>query len=140
MTHPSLDKTTVSCLFQSRYMSVELCVRLESVSKNSFENANSYYLQLECFDFQDYVAKEVRVRWASKISKRCPNLLKILNLQVTKESFERDLVNVHLVSKLPNVSFVSLDFSHFSDFVMLTLADIKKLKSLEFTTDSVPSN
>jgi len=131
------DDATLSCLFQPRYMSFELCVRLESISKIFLENARRYYRQLERFDFQDSSSKEDRVKWASKIYHCCPNLREIINLRVNKDSFDDDVMNFHFVSKMPSVSHVGVDFQHVSESVMLTLSDMKNLNSLELVSERI---
>jgi len=77
------------------------------------------------------LAKEGQVKWASKISKRCLNVQKILNLPVSKECLESDVLNFQFISKMSNVSNVSVNFQHFSPVVLMILADMGNLSRLE---------
>jgi len=132
MTDSLIDDNILSCLFQPRYMIFDLCVRLENVSKPFLESAHRFYRQLEQFDFNDYLVKENRVKWANKIVKCCPNLKRISNLPVHKTSFDQDALNFQFVGKLPSVSFLSINATHFSPIVVLSLTDMEKLASVEF--------
>jgi len=138
MTDSLIDANILSCLFQPRYMIFDLCVRLENVSKPFLEHAHRFYRQLEHFNFKDYLVKENGVKWANKIAKRCPNLKKITNLPVHQISFDQDALNFLFVGKLPSVSLLSINATHFSPIVVLSLTDMENLESVEFLTKTDP--
>jgi len=116
-------------------MTFELSIRLESVSKSFLTNAHRFYNQLEEFDFKDYLTKEGKAKWASKIAKRCNNLKKIRNLQVHKDSFEGDVINFQFISQMTSILNVGVDVNHFSPVLMPTLSDMANLNHLEITVE-----
>jgi len=44
----TFDDTLVTCVFQPRYMSFDLCVRLEPVSKRFQQNARAFWRPFGC--------------------------------------------------------------------------------------------
>jgi len=137
---PLINDEILSCLFQPCYIEFDQCVRLELVSKAFLRKAHQFCQRLVDLNFKDHSAKEGQVKWASKISKRCLNVQKILNLAVSKKNFESDVLNFQFISKMPNVTTVSVNFQHFSVVILMILADMGNLSRLEVSTAAVKSS
>jgi len=129
-----LDDAALSCLFQPRYMDITLSARLESVSKTFLSHGHHFCKQVRRFDFKDRLLKEKTRKLAKKLAVRCPNLRKVLNISVNNDNLEEKIVTMGFINKMPNVSVVSINFEHFSQDILLPLAESASLAILEITS------
>jgi len=123
-------------VFQPRYMSFELCVRLEPVSKLFSVNADLFYHQLQRVDVKHFLAREPNVNWARKIYRRCPNLKHVQNMLINDDdSSKRSIISTELVSKMKSITSLTLDMKNCSPLSMLMLVDMRNLDTVKITSD-----
>jgi len=136
-----LDDSVLNCLFQPRYMTLVLCIRLEPTSGLFATKADKFYRQRKKLDVKKFLMREKNVSWSRKIFNRCPNLEKIDNVPVTKENMKRDMVSVQLLSLIKSVSSVGVKFHHrYSPLTMLPMIGLVNLSHLDISARSVPSD
>jgi len=137
---PLLNESILNCLFQPRYMTFELCVRLEPTSMLFAAKADPFYRQLKRLDVKEFLARERNVDWSRKIFNRCPNLETVDNVLVEKKTLKQDKVCIQLFSMMKSVSSVSIEFrGHYSPLTMLPLIGMTSLKHLKLSSRDVPS-
>jgi len=133
----TFDDTLLTCVFEPRYMSFELCVCLEPVSKRFQQMANVFYRQLDYLDVAHFSARLPDVNWAQKIRGCCPNLKSIDKMPITKDNLQRDLINTQFVRKMTTVTRIGLELRHVSPFVMLFLGDMPNLTTVEICSTAL---
>jgi len=85
----------LECVFQPRYMTFDLCVRLEPVARLFMKKAGRFYEQLQQVDVQYFTDKADNVKWACKLFQRCPNVETIKNIPFRKKNLNQDLIHAH---------------------------------------------
>jgi len=96
-------------------------------------HADEYFKKIAKFTFPNHLANE-DVKWASKLAKRCPNLKEIENIQLSNSSFEDVAIDFHCLGGMKNVSHVEIKFfERFSPILILVLADMENLTSVELS-------
>jgi len=135
MNDTLLDDISLKHVFQPRYMSFELCVRVEPVSKLFSDNADLFYRQLERVDVKHFLAREPNVNWARKIYRRCPNLKHVEKLSINDDdSSKRSIISTELVSKMKSITSLTLDMKNRSPLSMLMLVDMQNLDTVKITS------
>jgi len=138
MDAPIIDAIVVGCLFEPRYMTLSLCVQLESVSKLFEAQADMFYRKLESIDVKDFMAKNFNnVNWARKVYRRCPKLRDVLNFQVTKDKMDEQLVSAQIVGKMTSVSRVTIQFTDWSRLALLPFVGMTNLREIEIDTQRI---
>jgi len=127
MDVPLLDQIVLQHVFHARYMPFDLCVRLESVSRLFSQEACVFYRNLERLDVGHFLKRMPDVNWAGKIYFRCPKVKSVENVPLTCETTERDHMSLMFISKMKNVSRVTLDCEHLKELDLWILADIPHL-------------
>lgn len=69
-----LDDTVLQCIFKPRYITFEMTMEMESVSKKFLINARQCQLILSTFSFEPYSNFMKHSRILDKLVRRCPNL------------------------------------------------------------------
>jgi len=123
-----LNDTVLNCLFQPRFMPFDLCVRLEPVSKQFSQKAAVFYRHLEHIDVDHFLNRMPDVNWARKIFHRCRNLKVVEKIPMKKNSSNQDHINMMLVSKIPSVVSVSLEYEELTPLDILTLIGMPNLR------------
>jgi len=136
---PILDGSVLNCLFQPRYMSFDLCARLEPTSVLFAKKADQFYLQLQQLNVKEFVSRGKNVNWSRKIFSRCPNLKTVDNVPVVKESLKQDMISIQLISMMNSISSVSVEFKHFSPLAMLPMTGMASLNHLSISARYVLS-
>jgi len=135
-----LDGSVLNCLFQARYMTFDLCIRLEPTSVLFATKADTFYRQLKQLDVKEFVMREKNVSWSRKIFNRCPNLETIENVPVTTGNLKRDMISVQLLSLIKSVSSVGVEFHYrYSPLTMLPTIGMVNLSRLDISARLVPS-
>jgi len=133
----SFDDTLLTCVFQPRYMSFDLCVRLEPVSKRFQQMARVFYRQLDHLDVEHFLARLPDVNWARKIHSNCPNLKSIDKMPIKKDNLQRDFISTEFVRKMTSVTRIGLEWGGVSPFVMLFLSDMPNLIRVEILSTDI---
>jgi len=131
-----LDDILLRHVFQPRYMSMDLCVRLEHVSKLFSNNADLFYRQLERVDVKHFLARESNVNWARKIYHRSPYLKHVENMPINDDDCSKlTIISSGLVCKMRNVTSLTLDMKSRSPVSMLMLRDMLNLDTVTIILD-----
>jgi len=138
-TRQLLDDTVLNCMFQDRYMTLDLCVRLEPISALFSAKVDQFYRQLKQIDVKDFLSRESNVNWARKIFHRCPNIKTVDNVQVVKKSLKLDAICFQLLSMMKSVSNLGVKFEHFYPFLMLPMVGMASLGHLNISRRCVSS-
>jgi len=137
---PLLDGSVLNCLFQLRYMSFELCARLEPTSVLFAKKSDQFYLQLQQLNVKEFLKREKNVNWSRKIFSRCPNLKTLDNVPVIMRRFEQNMMVIQLISMIKSISSVSVDFHHYSPLHILPMSGMASLNHLSISTNVIPSD
>jgi len=129
-----LNESVLKSLFNERYMTFDLCVQLEPVSKLFAQHAHSFYRNVTHLDVNHFLANCVNVNWARKVHRRCPNLTQITSFEVKKESLEQDLLLAQTVGKLKHISSVGMIFLHFESRALFSLIDVPSLSQVQISS------
>jgi len=136
----SFDDTLLTSVFQPRYMSFELCVCLEPVSKRLQQMARVFYRQLDHLDVEHFSARLPEVNWAQKIHACCPNLKFVDKMAIEKENLNRDKFSAYFLSKMKRVTRIGLQIGHLSPLAMLMLGDMRNLTEMEISSTIDPDS
>jgi len=136
---PLLDDIVLNCVFQPRYMTLDMCIRLEPTSTLFATKADQFYRNLKQLDVKEFVVREKQVNWSRKIFNRCPNLKSVENFTVAKESLKRDMVCLQLISLMKSIFSVGVVFhDHFSPSDMFPMIGMANLNHLSLYTSHAP--
>jgi len=131
MDAPLIDEIMLRCMFQPRYMTFDMCLRLEPVSKLFMAQADAFYRKI---DRLGYVSGDENENWARKIYRRCPNVKTIEDISVSKYSLKRDNIRVLTISKIKGLSSIGVNFFNFSPETLLPFVDMPNLHNMEIST------
>jgi len=98
-----LNKSVLESLFDQRYMTFDLCVRLEPVSKLFAQHADVFYRKVDRLDVKNFLINNKNVNWERKIQHRCPKFRQITSFEVKRKSREQDLSLAQAIIMLKHV-------------------------------------
>jgi len=135
-----LDASVLNCLFQPRYMTMGLCVRLEPTSGLFAAKADQFYRQIKQVDVEELMEREENINWFRKVYHRCPNLTTVNNVQVTKDNLKRDMICIQQISMIKSVTSFGVKFlDHFSPLAMFPVAGMANVNHVNISVNNVPS-